>query len=66
MDSLICLQLIILGLKILQNAFWTITTKGSVSILLSSKIRNIDTNAPLLAFAENQAKRNALSFRENS
>jgi hypothetical protein len=57
MDSLICLQLIILGLKIyLLYNFGTITTKGSVSILLSSKIRNIDTNAPLLAFAENQAK----------
>ncbi|MFV8332897.1 hypothetical protein [Flavobacterium sp. GSP14] len=50
----------------LQNAFGTITTKGSVSILLSSKIRNIDTNAPLLAFAENQGKRNAYLFGENS
>ena len=50
----------------LQNAFGTITTKGSVSILLSSKIRNIDTNAPLLAFAENQAKRNAYLLGENS
>ena len=50
----------------LQNAFGTITTKGSVSILLSSKIRNIDTKAPLLAFAENQAKRNAYLLGENS
>lgn len=50
----------------LQNAFGTITTKGSVSILLSSKIRNIDTNAPLLAFSENQAKRNAYLLGENS
>ncbi|MFV8352973.1 hypothetical protein [Flavobacterium sp. XS2P14] len=50
----------------LQNAFGTITTKGSVSMLLSSKIRNIDTNTPLLAFAENQAKRNAYLLGENS
>lgn len=34
--------------------FGTITTNGTVSTLLSSKIRNIATNAPLLAFAENQ------------
>lgn len=50
----------------LQNPFGTITTKGSISILLSSKIRNIDTNMPLLAFAENQGKRNAYLFGENS
>jgi hypothetical protein len=50
----------------LQNAFGTITTKGSVSVLLSSKIRNINTNAPLLAFTENAGKRNAFLFGENS
>lgn len=50
----------------LQNAFGTVTTKGSVSVLLSSKIRNIDTNAPLLAYAENQEKRSAFLFGENS
>ena len=50
----------------LQNAFGTITTKGSISILLSSKIRNIDTNAPLLAFTENQGKRAAYLLGENS
>jgi len=49
----------------LQNAFGTITTKGSVSTLLSSKIRNIETNAPLLAFAENQGKRSAYLLGEN-
>jgi hypothetical protein len=50
----------------LQNAFGTISTKGSVSVLLSSRIRTIDTNAPLLAFAENQGKRNAYLLGENS
>ena len=38
----------------LQNSFGTVTTNNNLSVLLSSKIRNIDTNAPLLAFSENQ------------
>ena len=50
----------------LQNAFGTITTNSNVEVLLSSKIRNIDTNAPLLAFAENQGKRMAFLMGENS
>ena len=50
----------------LQNPFGTVTTNGTVSTLLSSKIRNIDTNAPLLAFGENQAKRSAFLLGENS
>ena len=50
----------------LQNAFGTVTTKGAVSVLLSSKIRSIDTNSPLLAFAENQGKRAAYLLGENS
>ncbi len=50
----------------LQNAFGNVTTKGVVSVLLSSKIRNIDTNSPLLAFAENQGKRAAYLLGENS
>ena len=49
----------------LQNAFGTVTTNGTVSTLLSSKIRNIETNSPLLAFAENQGKRSALLLGEN-
>ena len=49
----------------LQNAFGTITTNGAVSTLLSSKIRNIETNSPLLAFAENQGKRSAFLLGEN-
>jgi hypothetical protein len=50
----------------LQNPFGNITTNGNVSVLLSSKIRNIDTNAPLLAFTENQGKRTAYFLGENS
>ena len=49
----------------LQNAFGTITTSGNVNVLLSSKIRNIETNSPLLAFTENQGKRSAFLFGEN-
>ncbi|PAM96429.1 hypothetical protein B4N84_03135 [Flavobacterium sp. IR1] len=50
----------------LQNLFGTITTNGNVSVLLSSKIRNVSTNAPLLAFTENQGKRTAFLLGENS
>ena len=50
----------------LQNAFGTVTTKGALSVLLSSKIRAIATNSPLLAFAENQGKRAAYLLGENS
>jgi len=50
----------------LQNAFGAITTSGNVSVLLFSKIRNIETNSPLLAFAENQGKRSAFLLGENS
>ena len=50
----------------LQNDFGSITANGEVNILLSSKIRNIDTKAPLLAFTENRGKRTAYLFGENS
>ena len=50
----------------LQNNFGTITTNGEVNVLLSAKIRNIDTKAPLLSFTENQGKRTAYLFGENS
>lgn len=49
----------------LENPFGTITGKGNVNVLLSSTIRNIATNQPLLAFAENQGKRSAFLFGEN-
>lgn len=50
----------------LQNPFGNIISNGNVSVLLSSKIRNIETNAPLLAFTENQGKRTAFLLGENS
>ncbi len=50
----------------LQNSFGTVTTNGTVSTLLWSKIRSIETTAPLLAFAENQGKRSAFLLGENS
>lgn len=49
----------------LQNAFGTVTPNGNVDVLLWSKIRNIATNAPLLAFSENQGKRSAFLLGEN-
>jgi hypothetical protein len=50
----------------LQNNFGKITSKGNVSVLLSSKIRGIDIQSPLLAFVENQGKRSAFLLGENS
>lgn len=49
----------------LQNAFGTVTVNGNMNVLLSSRIRNIATNAPLLAFSENQGKRSAFLLGEN-
>ena len=49
----------------LENPFGTITTKENVNVLLSSKIRNIATNQPLMAFAENQGVRSAFLLGEN-
>jgi hypothetical protein len=49
----------------LENPFGVIVASGNVNILLSSTIRNIPTNQPLLAFAENQGRRSAFLFGEN-
>jgi hypothetical protein len=49
----------------LQNTFGTIKANQNVSVLLSSKIRNIATNMPLLAFTENQGSRSAFLLGEN-
>lgn len=49
----------------LQNAFGTVTANANVDVLLSSRIRNIATNAPLLAFGENQGRRSAFLLGEN-
>ena len=50
----------------LQNAYGKIQTSNGVTVLLSSKIRNIDTGDPLLSFSESQGKRAAYLFGENS
>ena len=49
----------------LENPFGAITAMGNITILLTSTIRNIPTNQPLLTFAENQGKRSAFLFGEN-
>jgi hypothetical protein len=49
----------------LENPFGAITASDNANILLTSTIRNIATNQPLLAFAENQGKRTAFLFGEN-
>lgn len=49
----------------LENPFGTITANGNTNTLLYSAIRNIQTNQPLMAFAENQGKRSAFLFGEN-
>ena len=49
----------------LENTFGNIILKGNTSVLLSSKIRSMETNAPLLAYAENQGKRSAFLLGEN-
>ena len=49
----------------LENTFGNIILKGNASVLLSSKIRSMETNAPLLAYAENQGKRSAFLLGEN-
>ena len=49
----------------LENPFGTITASGNNNVLLSSTIRNIPTNQPLMAFNENQGKRSAFLFGEN-
>lgn len=49
----------------LQNAFGTVTVNGNLDVLLSSRIRNIATQSPLLAFGENQGKRSAFLLGEN-
>jgi hypothetical protein len=49
----------------LENPFGTITAKPNVTTLLSSSIRNVSTNAPLLAFSDISGKRNAYLFGEN-
>ncbi len=49
----------------LQHPFGTATANANAIVLLSSRIRNIQTNAPLLAFSENDGSRSAFLTGEN-
>lgn len=49
----------------LDHPFGVITAKTNLSVLLQARIRNIDANQPLLAFAETGPKRTAYLFGEN-
>jgi len=49
----------------LENAYGTITANANVTVLLSSRIRNVETNQPLLAFSDNQGRRSAFLMGEN-
>jgi hypothetical protein len=49
----------------LENAFGTITANANASVLLTSRIRSVATNAPLLVFNDNQGVRSAFLLGEN-
>lgn len=49
----------------LENAYGTITPNENITVLLSSRIRNVETNQPLLAFSDNQGRRSAFLMGEN-
>lgn len=50
----------------LQNPYGSIKVKANTNVLLWSKIRAIETQAPLLAFCENKDNRSAFLLGENS
>lgn len=49
----------------LENAYGNIKPNDNVSVLLTSRIRTVDTEAPLLAFADAQGSRSAFLIGEN-
>lgn len=49
----------------LENAYGSIKVNDNVSVLLTSRIRTVDTEAPLLAFADAQGSRSAFLIGEN-
>ncbi|MBX9888841.1 MAG: hypothetical protein K2Y30_13000 [Flavobacteriaceae bacterium] len=49
----------------LQNAYGKIQINSDLAVLISAKIRNLETGSPLLSFNENQGKRTAFLFGEN-
>lgn len=50
----------------LQHKYGTVISNGNNLVLLSSKIRGIETQMPMLSFVENQQNRKAYLFGENS
>lgn len=49
----------------LQHGFGNVVVKGELNVLLKSRIRNIETGMPLLAFAEGNGSRSAYLLGEN-
>jgi hypothetical protein len=49
----------------LQHPFGTITVKGNASVLLGAKVRNTETENPMLVFSEKGTTRNAFLLGEN-
>jgi len=49
----------------LQHPFGTIAVKANVNVLLKSRIRNVQTENPIMAFSENGASRDAFLLGEN-
>ncbi len=49
----------------LENAYGTIKANDNVSVLLTSRIRTLDANAPMLAFSDQQGVRTAFLIGEN-
>jgi hypothetical protein len=49
----------------LQNTYGKIQMNSDTAVLLSAKIRSLETGSPLLSFSENQGKRSAYLFGEN-
>jgi hypothetical protein len=49
----------------LENPYGTIIPNENISVLLSSRIRNVETNQPLFTFGDNQGKRSAFLIGEN-
>ena len=50
----------------LENPYGSISANENVSVLLSSRIRNVGTDEPLLAFSDNLGSRTAFLLGENS
>ena len=53
------------GFPPLKHPFGTAKPNENVNVLLSARIRNIETGAPLMAFFENQGSRTAFLLGEN-